>query len=74
MLVNLVDKKQSGKFCKKFIFDIYKYTVNFHLDWTTQLVLSHCPLVTQNYPQASLYKLQKLFQGMRLLVVKSNLF
>ena len=32
--------------------------------WTTQLLSSHCPLDTQNYSQANLRKLQKLFEEM----------
>ena len=37
------------------------------------LLVSHYPLVTQDYPQASLSKLQKLFGGMRVVIVAAKL-
>ena len=41
--------------------------------WITQLVSSHCLLVTQDYSQVSLGKLQKLFKEMNSVIVTSNL-
>ena len=40
--------------------------------WTTKLASFHCPLVTQHYPQISLSKLRKLFEGMRLVIVTAT--
>lgn len=63
MLVDLVDTKQKGKFCRTFVFIICTISCsNFQLDNFLKKFYP-CPLVTQHYPQASPNKLQKLFEG-----------
>ena len=51
----------------------YPFSIYNNGGWTTQLVSSHCPLVSQDYPQASLSKLQKLLEGVRIVIFTSNL-
>ena len=100
MLVSLVNIKQTDKFCKKNIINIFKCVGNFNSiviggymvgdgvpasikveakllsqrysgNRNIQLVSSH--FVTQNYPQASLSKLQNLIEGIWLVIITSNL-
>lgn len=42
--------------------------------WTTQLVSYHWPTVAQDYPQVSLSKLWKLFEGIWLVIITSIYF
>ena len=72
MLVNLVDTKQIGKPHKKFNFNIGDRKWWIGGECTTPLVPSHCSLVTQDYREASLRKLQKLFESIWLAIATSK--
>ena len=49
------------------------YPLNGTMGDGTQSAPSHCPLVTQDYSQVDLSKLQKLFEVMSSVTITSNL-
>ena len=75
MIVNQINTKPTGKF-RNFISKILTCIANFSLiEVAGKLGLGYptCLLVTQDYSQVSLGKLQKLFKEMSSVIVTSNL-